>query len=74
MKKNIENVIMAKTGQEKREENGFLNFSAYFSLSIQNKRWLKKFIQVSGKKSTWQAHGRKNNFKEILIFKNSLHK
>ena len=31
---------MAKTGQDKREENGFLNFSVYFSLRIQNKMWL----------------------------------
>ena len=33
---------MANPGQEKREENGFLNFSVYFSLRIQNERWFKK--------------------------------
>lgn len=33
---------MTNSGQEKREENGFLNFSVYFSLRIQNERWFKK--------------------------------
>lgn len=30
---------MAKTEQEKGKKNGFLNFSVYLSLRIQNERW-----------------------------------